>query len=26
VDCCLRKELACFGDMEDRVLEQLEMC
>jgi hypothetical protein len=24
VDCCLRKELACFGDMEDRVLEQLE--
>ena len=24
VDCCLRQELACFGDMEDRVLDQLD--
>lgn len=23
VDCCLRHETACFGDMEDRVLQSL---
>jgi hypothetical protein len=23
VDCCLRAETACFGDMEDRVADQL---
>ena len=23
VDCCLRQETACFGDMEDRVAQHL---